>query len=146
MKAFTDYIFNFSKNMVFSFWVKDALLGGMRPGGASLLTLVCHSCRGGGRHFHSSPKHSQGLKNTNFFLLEHTLTASLDFGRQGTGVHSHGPFSFSNFTCQIFLFFSFLPSNCSLHLNLKIIKTATAFNIWQARFCASFITFSFLWF
>jgi len=46
--------------------VKDALRGGMRPGGASLLTLVCHSCRGGGRHFHSSPKHSQGLKYHTF--------------------------------------------------------------------------------
>ena len=78
------------------------------------------------------------------YMYIHTLTASLDFGRQGTGVHSHGPFSFSNFTCQIFLFFSFLPSNCSLHLNLKLVRTATAFNFCHAGFCAFLITFSFL--
>ena len=54
--------------MVFSFWVKVALWGGMWPGGASLLTLVCHSCWGGGRHFHSTPKHLQGLKTQHFFI------------------------------------------------------------------------------
>ena len=54
--------------MVFSFWVKDALRVGMRRGGASLLTLVCHSCWGGGRHFHSTPKHLQRLKTQHFFI------------------------------------------------------------------------------